>query len=139
MTDFAIERVTPGARSATVSPRVVRTMRFTSSASIHGLGLLRSGYADHALEVIDRCRIRWGVVVGRSGGKVVVESHSLTWDGNRLDLGPLRTETVQQSMCEPLVDVDDTVALHWDYVCQGIGPRQPLESEGTDRASSPDR
>jgi hypothetical protein len=26
------------------------------------VGLLRQGFADHALEVIDRCRIRWGTV-----------------------------------------------------------------------------
>lgn len=88
------------------------------------VGLLRSGYADHALEVIDSCRIRWGVVVARSGSDLVVESRPLTWDGDRLDLGPLRKETVRQSMYKPMVDVDDTVALHWDYVCQGIGPRQ---------------
>ena len=89
------------------------------------VGLLRAGFTDHALEVIDQCRIRWGVVVDTIGSEVLVLSAPLTWDGRSLEHGPERIETVRM----PAGDAEkprkgDTVALHWDYVCQVLSPRQ---------------
>lgn len=88
------------------------------------VGLLRSGYADHALEVVDRCRIRWGQVTAVSGSDVIVESRPLTWDGETLGLGRPQSEVVHGSMLESRCGVGDRVALHWDYVCERLTPGQ---------------
>lgn len=89
------------------------------------VGLLRAGFTGHALEVIDQCRIRWGTVIETIGSDVVVRSAPLTWDGRNLRHGPERLETVRL----PVKNADapakgDAVALHWDYVCQVLSPRQ---------------
>ncbi len=89
------------------------------------VGLLREGFADHALEVIDRCRIRWGTVIEQVGGNAVVRSAPLMWDGQVIAHGAERVETVRMPMeSEPTVSKGDIVALHWDYVCQVLSPRQ---------------
>lgn len=88
------------------------------------VGLLRSGYADHALDVIDNCRIRWGQVVETNGSHVIVESRPLVWDGEELTLGALRRETVRQPVLGSGCDAGDIVALHWDYVCETLNPGQ---------------
>jgi len=92
-------------------------------------GLLSDGRkAKYALTVLDRCRIRWGQVLGVQGDQVVVESAPLIWDGRRLDLGPVATETVVQSvngvsMIRGL-KVGDWVSLHWEWVCDRLTERQ---------------
>jgi hypothetical protein len=84
--------------------------------------------AKHALTVLDRCRIRWGKVQAVQGDQVVVESSTLTWDGDRLDLGPPATETAVRSvdgigMVTELA-VGDWVSLHWEWVCDRLTDRQ---------------
>lgn len=92
-------------------------------------GLLGDGSkADYALQVLDRCRIRWGRVRAVEGDQVVVESRSLTWDGHTLGLGPPADETVVRSvdgvgMVDPLA-VGDRVSLHWEWVCDRLTDRQ---------------
>ncbi|MGI9585133.1 MAG: DUF6390 family protein [Acidimicrobiia bacterium] len=88
------------------------------------VGLLRSGYADHALEVIDRCRIRWGTVLGVDGDRAVVECRPLVWNGEDLALGEIERETVRMSVSGSPVNAGDIVALHWDYVCDVLTRRQ---------------
>jgi hypothetical protein len=89
------------------------------------VGLLREGYADHALEVIDQCRIRWGTVVEITGREVFVRSSPLTWDGRQLCHGPRRVEAVRMPVDEAEnLSSGDVVALHWDYVCQVLSPLQ---------------
>ena len=89
------------------------------------VGLLRAGFTDHALEVIDQCRIRWGTVVEVIGSEVLVRSAPLTWDGRRLGHGPERIETVRLPVEDTsAVSKGDAVALHWDYVCQVLSARQ---------------
>jgi len=46
------------------------------------------------LEILDRCRIRWGTVVAVTGESAVVTSQPLQWDGHRLFFGLERPETV---------------------------------------------
>jgi hypothetical protein len=92
-------------------------------------GLLQSGRGgDHALHVLDRCRIRWGKVVATHGDQVVVESEPLTWDGRRLALGETGTETVVRSVdgvgMVTDLDVGDWVSLHWEWVCDRLTTRQ---------------
>ena len=88
------------------------------------VGLLRSGYADHALEVIDRCRIRWGTVEARLGFDVVVKSSPLTWNGETLALGEPRVETVIGALHSAAYRPGTVVSLHWDHVCEELDPRQ---------------
>ncbi len=89
------------------------------------VGLLRAGYTDHALEVIDQCRIRWGTVVETIGSDVVVLSAPLVWDGRNLRHGSERVETVRMPVenAEKVVP-GDVLALHWDYACQVLSPKQ---------------
>ncbi len=86
------------------------------------VGLLRSGAVDQALEVLEKCRIRWGTVTGRADGTLLVESRPLVWDGRLLTLGTRRTESVEAPVdpSSPAVAVGDVVAMHWNYVCQPI-------------------
>ena len=79
------------------------------------------------LEVLDKCRIRWGTVTAVSGEEAVVTSQPLQWDGRRLFLGPERPETVKIGVGgRRLVDVvapGDVVSMHWDWVCERLDPR----------------
>jgi hypothetical protein len=76
-----------------------------------------------SLQVLDRCRIRWGVVVGRAGDLLLVNSRSLAWDGQALALAPEQVESALPPVDDE-VTAGDVVALHWDYVCQRLTPGQ---------------
>ncbi len=91
------------------------------------LGLLRSGLRGAPLEVLDRCRIRWGRVLALHGDLVTVSSRALTLAGNELLLGDERREEARRSLAGVSFVEDlaagDTVALHWDWVCDRIDRR----------------
>jgi hypothetical protein len=92
-------------------------------------GLLSDGRkAEHALTVLDRCRIRWGKVLAVQGDQVVVESSPLTFDGRVLALGPLTTETVVRSVDGVGMSTDlapgDWVSMHWEWVCDRLTAHQ---------------
>lgn len=81
-----------------------------------------------AMIVLDRCRIRTGVIRDLQSDRAVVESRPLRWDGSRLLLGEPVAETVRRSidgvaLSDPL-SVGDRVALHWDWVCDTITDEQ---------------
>ena len=82
------------------------------------LGVLRSGAAGPALEVLDRCRIGWGRVLTRSGDRMVVRTRALTWDGARLGLGAPRRRVVRGVLGLP----GEWVSLHWDRSCDVLTP-----------------
>ncbi len=92
-------------------------------------GLLSDGRkADHALTVLDQCRIRWGKVLAVQGDQMVVESTPLTWDGHLLGFGDRMVESVTSSLggvslADPL-EVGDWVSMHWDWVCDRLTKRQ---------------
>ena len=87
------------------------------------MGMLREGRGgDEPLRIMDRCRIRPGVVTAVSSGLARVLCRPLEWDGVRLMLGAARPEEAILSTVE--VTVGDVVALHWDWVCQVLAPRQ---------------
>lgn len=88
--------------------------------------------ADKALEVLDRCRVRWGKVDSVTGDQVLVRSQPLTWDGRHLALGEPVVETARRAVqgngfvggsVDQLVP-GDWVSLHWDWVCDRLGPRE---------------
>lgn len=84
--------------------------------------------ADKALQVLDRCRVRWGKVESVTGDQVLVRSRPLLWDGRQLELGAPGIETARRSVGgSGFVDrlaPGDWVSLHWDWVCDRLGPRQ---------------
>jgi len=92
------------------------------------VGLLTQTERGEPLEILDRCRIRWGQVVTCSGDAVVVRSRPLTWDGRRLDLGAATTETVHQAIdahqADTSLEPGSWVSLHWDWVCDRLTRRQ---------------
>lgn len=81
-----------------------------------------------ALNVLDRCRIRWGHVLDVADGKVSVESEPLTWDGRKLALGTPVTEVATYAVDGRGFRTDlapgDWVALHWDWVCERLSTDQ---------------
>jgi hypothetical protein len=92
------------------------------------VGLLSEGRRGEPLEILDRCRIRWGRVETVDDGTAVVRSRSLTWDGRRLDLGPPRPEIVTYSVGGLGLTGDlqpgDWVSMHWSWICDRLSPRQ---------------
>lgn len=92
------------------------------------VGLLRSsgGVGDRALEVLDRCRIRWGAVMLVEGETAVVSSAPLQLGTEGLHLGPPVEEVVRVSHdgyhLGPSVVPGDMVALHWDWACERLTP-----------------
>lgn len=91
------------------------------------VGLLDSGRGE-ALEILDRCRIRWGRVAAIEGDRVVVDSQPLEWDGSQLRLGDPRPETVVRAvdgltLSRPLAS-GDWVSMHWRWVCDVLSRTQ---------------
>ncbi|WP_329060833.1 DUF6390 family protein [Streptomyces sp. NBC_01429] len=99
-------------------------------------GLLRVSAHPTALSVLDRCRIRTGVVRSVHGESATVESRALRWTGTHLVPGPPRRESVRWSRggrsLIPGVAPGDLVALHWDWVCDVITRSQAARIESTE-------
>jgi uncharacterized protein DUF6390 len=92
------------------------------------VGLLRAERAEEPLRVLDSCRIAWGRVLAVHSGQVEVATRDLEWDGRHLALRgptvrPARTALASVGLA-PAVRVGDTVALHWDWVCDVLTPHQ---------------
>jgi hypothetical protein len=86
-----------------------------------------------AVAVLDRCRIRTGVVLGVDGETATVRSRPLVWDGRALTAGPPLDEVVSWSAkgrsLLPGLAPGDRVTLHWDWVCDIISDRQRARVE----------
>lgn len=90
------------------------------------LGMLRAGMEGPPLQVLDRCRIRWGKLEAVLGDRVVVRCRTLRFDGFHLVLGDEQTEEDRVSLngmgfVDDLVP-GDIVSLHWDWVCDRLSP-----------------
>jgi hypothetical protein len=93
------------------------------------VGFLGDGRrSEHALEVLDRCRVRWGRVTSVVGDQVTVRSQPLRWDGRALRLGPDAEESARRAVAGIGLVADlrpgDWVSLHWDWVCDRLSRRQ---------------
>ena len=90
--------------------------------------MLRRAANPVAVSVLDRCRIRTGVVLDVTGATATVRSRPLTWDGAALRPGPAVDEVVSWSAYgRSLLDglsPGDRVTLHWDWVCDVVTERQ---------------
>jgi len=92
-------------------------------------GLLRDGIVDEPLRIIDRCRVSWATVIEPTGvvrnGSgpfgVLVRRDPLVWSGSRLVFGPPVVEAVSSPFA---VDAGDSVAVHWDWICERLDRRQ---------------
>jgi hypothetical protein len=92
------------------------------------IGLLRAGHVHEPLRVLDRCRVRWGIVEETNGRFAIVRTRPLVWDGSRLGYGPARPETVTLSSdglgFVRQVCPGEWVSLHWDWVCDRLTEHQ---------------
>jgi hypothetical protein len=99
------------------------------------MSMLRKGHTMPALTVLDRCRIRWGRVIGLRGDHVEIACQSLSWDGQRLRLGPEAPETLRwaeagrslSAAARPeaaALTPGEWVSLHWDWVCDRLSADQ---------------
>jgi hypothetical protein len=83
---------------------------------------------EHALHVLDNCRVRWGEVLEVDGEHVLVRSERLTWDGAALGLAAPAEERVRFAVdgrgFVPDPSVGDVLALHWDSVCERLTVEQ---------------
>jgi hypothetical protein len=74
-----------------------------------------------AVSVLDRCRIRTGVVLAVTGETATVRSHPIVRTGGTVVSGPPVDETVSWSAggrsLLPGLAPGDLVSLHWDWVC----------------------
>jgi Family of unknown function (DUF6390) len=91
-------------------------------------GLLRAGRRGPALEVLERCRIGWGEVVGVEEDRIDVHHQSLDFDGQRFFLGDYRTETYRwQHGSDSLsgqLSSGDWVTTHWGWACERLSAVQ---------------
>ncbi|MER6501218.1 DUF6390 family protein [Streptomyces sp. NPDC001455] len=97
--------------------------------------LVASGHPT-ALSVLDRCRIRTGVVRSVGGERAEVESRPLLWTGGRLVHGAPLRESVRWSTggrsLVPGLGPGDLVALHWDWVCDVLTEPQAARVEAAE-------
>ena len=89
------------------------------------LGLLRAGVEGPPLEVLDRCRIRWGRVESLEGDVALVTSRPLVFVGSRLTWASERLEEVHHHLDAgaPTLRPGDVVSMHWDWICERLSPR----------------
>jgi Family of unknown function (DUF6390) len=84
--------------------------------------------AEHALHVLDSCRITWGTVISRASAAVEVSCQGLVWDGRTLALSepsPRVLDVWADGYCAvPDVTVGDDVAVHWGRLCGRLQPDQ---------------
>lgn len=102
-------------------------------------GILKQGLAPGpAVNVLDRCRIRVGVVDAVDGESITVTNRQLGWDGQSLTPGEPVTEQARWSVDGlSLLDppsVGDRVALHWDWVCDVLSDDQAARIEALEAA-----
>ncbi|WP_028931367.1 DUF6390 family protein [Pseudonocardia asaccharolytica] len=90
--------------------------------------LLTTVAHEHPLHVLDSCRIRWGTVLSRHDGEIIVRSRRLTWNGSELALAESTEERVAVAVDGlsflPDVAPGDQVALHWQWLCDRLSDDQ---------------
>lgn len=92
------------------------------------VGLLAAHRGPEPLQILDRCRIRWGEVIEAFGDSALVRSRPLLWNGQALNLGAPEIEQVIVAVdgtgLVGTVSTGDWVSLHWDWVCDRLTRRQ---------------
>lgn len=94
------------------------------------VGMLRAGYTEEPLRVLDSCRVRWGTITGfGAAGTVAIRTRPLCWDGRALTLGPMVEEQAHAGLgsaaaAASALQVGDRVAIHWGWVCDVLDSRR---------------
>jgi hypothetical protein len=100
--------------------------------------MLRTGEVEHALEVMDSCRIRWGRVLERDGDALVVSAVPLTMIDGKLRMGPPRVERIRGWLdgtgFVDEVTPGDVVSIHWDWACERLDARRLAALRGVTAA-----
>lgn len=80
------------------------------------------------LQMLDSCRVSWGLVRSVEIGELVVDRRHLELRDGRLELGEPRTDrvtrTIQGNGFAHDARPGDLVSIHWDWVCEIIDERQ---------------
>lgn len=80
------------------------------------------------LRILQSCRIRWGTVESVSDDDATIRSRPLRFDGGLLELGTPVIETVHWRKNGVALterpSAGDTVAAHWDWVCDTLDAAQ---------------
>jgi hypothetical protein len=104
------------------------------------VGMLLSGKPPGpCVEVLDRCRIRVGDVVGVDGEAARVRCRPLAWDGAMLVESEEMDETARWSadgaslIAAP--QLGDQVALHWDWVCEVVSDEKARQIRERERSA----
>lgn len=85
------------------------------------VGLMRDGIVDEPLRIVDRCRVSWAEVLPGDDDRILVRRTPLVWSGSRLVYGAPVVDVVDSPIP---VEPGDIVAVHWDWVCERLDPRQ---------------
>lgn len=85
------------------------------------VGLLGEGFVGPSLEVLDRCRIGWGVVTEVDDQMAIVRRRPLVWVDDVLRSGD---PVVEPFRAPAELAPGDHVSLHWDFVCQRLDRRR---------------
>lgn len=97
------------------------------------VGLMRSGLVQQPLHVLDRCRIRSGEVLELHGDEARVRTRPLVLNEDRLIIGPETVESVMWARggqgLSPEIQRGDSVALHWNWVCERLDEQTRLRLE----------
>jgi Family of unknown function (DUF6390) len=97
------------------------------------VGLLRSGEWGEPLRILDRCRVRAGIVQAVEGSSAVVRSRPIGWDGYRLGFAEPVSELV--SVADGLaLRGGAIVTMHWDWVCEQVSPAASLRLDAVTRS-----
>ena len=136
-----VEQVTPNELSESIRTRFRPRLRHATYEDLRGaapagakpvhafhvldvfpkVGLMRSEQADRVVETMDRCRVRWGRVLERTGDDLVVRAVPLRLVDGKLALGEPQVERVTafRDGLGFIADVapGDIVSIHWDWAC----------------------
>lgn len=95
------------------------------------VSMVRAQESDSALDVLDKCRVRWGRVLAIRDGVAAVRSRPLEKHGSTIELGEARIELAalkDEGAGNPgRVRRGDWCALHWDWVCDRLSTRQLVQ------------
>lgn len=87
-----------------------------------------SGADDKVAQLMDKCRISWGKVLGYENGSFVVEYEPVLRTDGKLHLGqPVKTKVLAEVQGRSFVtDVKpgDWISSHWGFACTSLAPAQ---------------